>query len=77
MGFHVSGREHLAQDNPRPHRIELQGALVEGPTRRAARFKQGSEACREFTTALSSGKKKDSVKGVACRSGEGEWVFKL
>jgi surface antigen len=44
------------------------------PTRN---FKQGNEACREFTTAVSAGKKRDSVKGVACRSGEGEWVFKL
>jgi surface antigen len=44
------------------------------PTRN---FKQGNEACREFTTAVSTGKKRDSVKGVACRSGEGEWVFKL
>lgn len=44
------------------------------PTRN---FKQGGEACREFTTALSSGAKRESVKGVACRSGDGEWVFKL
>ena len=43
------------------------------PTRN---FKQGKEACREFTTAVSSGKKKDSVKGVACRGGGGEWVFR-
>jgi surface antigen len=40
-------------------------------------FKQGSEACREFTTALRKGETKDSVKGVACRGGNGEWVFKL
>jgi len=44
------------------------------PTRN---FKQGNTPCREFTTAVSAGRKKDSVKGVACRSGEGEWVFKL
>lgn len=43
------------------------------PTRN---FKQGSEPCREFTTAVSAGKKKDTVKGVACRRGDGEWIFK-
>jgi len=43
------------------------------PTRN---FKRGSEACREFTTAVSHGKKKDSVKGVACRGKDGDWVFK-
>lgn len=40
-------------------------------------FRKGNEACREFTTAVSAGKKRDSVKGVACRSGGGDWVFKL
>lgn len=43
------------------------------PTRN---FKRGRQACREFTTVMSSGAKKDSVKGVACRSGSGEWEFK-
>lgn len=43
------------------------------PTRN---FKLGNEACREFTTAVSSGRKKDSVKGVACRGRDGEWIFK-
>lgn len=43
------------------------------PTRN---FKQGDEACREFTTAVSRGKKKDSVKGVACRGKDGDWMFK-
>ncbi|MGQ0546204.1 MAG: RT0821/Lpp0805 family surface protein [Betaproteobacteria bacterium] len=43
------------------------------PTRN---FKQGNEACREFTTAIRKGDKKDSVKGVACRAGNGAWVFK-
>jgi surface antigen len=42
------------------------------PTRN---FTQGKESCREFTTALSSGGRKDSVKGVACRRPGGEWVF--
>ena len=41
-------------------------------------FKQGKEACREFTTAVARGKKADSVKGVACRrGGAGEWEFRL
>ncbi len=41
-------------------------------------FKQGDQACREFVTELNSakGKKKDKVTGVACRRGNGEWVFK-
>ena len=32
--------------------------------------------CREFTTKVSSGRVSDAVKGVACRRGNGEWVFK-
>jgi len=33
--------------------------------------------CREFTTGLSApGKKKESVKGVACRGASGEWALK-
>jgi surface antigen len=45
------------------------------PTRN---FQDGKQACREFTTELNSGKgkKKDKVTGVACRRGNGEWVFK-
>ena len=43
------------------------------PTRN---FKQGNESCREFTTALASGKKAETVKGIACRKANGEWVFK-
>ena len=39
------------------------------PTRN---FQDGKLPCREFTTVVSSGKKKDSVKGVACRRGNGE-----
>ena len=39
-------------------------------------FKEGSTPCRRFTTVLTSGKKKDTVKGAACRQGNGEWVFK-
>lgn len=32
--------------------------------------------CREFTTRVWSGKASDVVKGVACRRGAGDWVFK-
>ena len=32
--------------------------------------------CREFTTAVSSGKKTDTVKGVACRRADGSWALK-
>jgi surface antigen len=41
-------------------------------------FKEGSTPCREFTTQVSTGKKgkRDTVKGVACRRGDGEWVFR-
>ena len=42
------------------------------PTRN---FKRGAQSCREFTTLVSAGKKKDSVKGVACRRGAGDWVL--
>jgi surface antigen len=45
------------------------------PTRN---FQEANQACREFITELGSGKgkKKDRVTGVACRHGNGEWVFK-
>jgi surface antigen len=42
-------------------------------------FTEGSQACREFTTELATGKgkkKKDKVSGVACRRGNGDWIFK-
>jgi len=39
-------------------------------------FRQGGVPCREFTTVFSTDKKKDSVRSVACRSGDGEWVLK-
>lgn len=32
--------------------------------------------CREFTTRVSSGRASDVVKGVACRRGAGDWVFR-
>jgi len=32
--------------------------------------------CREFTTAVKTDKKSSSVKGVACRGANGEWVLK-
>jgi surface antigen len=34
------------------------------------------QPCREFSTALVSGKKRDAVAGVACRRANGEWVFR-
>ena len=39
-------------------------------------YVQGKTPCREFTTVVSSGKKRDTVKGVACRRAGGQWVFK-
>jgi surface antigen len=36
----------------------------------------GRQLCREFKTVVSSGKKRETVTGVACRRGEGEWIFK-
>jgi surface antigen len=34
------------------------------------------QPCREFKTVLASAKKRDAVSGVACRRGNGEWVFR-
>ena len=31
--------------------------------------------CREFTTQVSAGNRKNAIKEIACRRGEGEWVF--
>jgi surface antigen len=39
-------------------------------------FKRNNAPCREFTTSISDGKKQESVRSVACRSGDGEWVLK-
>ena len=39
-------------------------------------FTAGRTPCREFNTVVSAGKKRDTIKGVACRRGDGEWVFK-
>ena len=39
-------------------------------------FKDGGLPCRRFTTVLALGKKKDTVKGAACRQASGEWVFR-
>ena len=33
-------------------------------------------SCREFTTQLSTGTKKDALKGRACRRGNGDWEFR-
>jgi len=43
------------------------------PTRN---FRQGSEHCRELATAATGGGKADTLKGIACRAADGEWVFK-
>lgn len=43
------------------------------PTRN---LRSGGQPCREFRTVVSSGKKREAIKGVACRRGDGEWVFK-
>ena len=32
--------------------------------------------CREFRTVVAHGKKRETVNGVACRRGGGEWFFK-
>jgi surface antigen len=39
-------------------------------------FKENGLSCREFVTRLSAGQKKDSVKGVACRRGNGDWDYR-
>lgn len=38
-----------------------------------ANLQRGNQPCREFVTEMSSGKKKDRAKGVACRTGDGVW----
>jgi len=43
------------------------------PTRN---FKDGNSPCREFTTLVFTGKKKDAVNGIACRGGNGEWTIR-
>jgi surface antigen len=43
------------------------------PTRN---YQDVNKPCREFTTAVSTAQKKDSVKGVACRRGNGDWEFR-
>lgn len=43
------------------------------PTRKVG---DGTQPCREFRTVVSRGKKKETLTGVACRRGQGEWIFK-
>lgn len=43
------------------------------PTRN---YQDVKKPCREFTTVVSTVQKKDSVKGVACRRGNGDWEFR-
>jgi surface antigen len=38
-----------------------------------ANLKRGNEPCRAFTTEARSGKKKETLKNVACRRGDGVW----
>lgn len=39
-------------------------------------FGDARQPCREFRTAVSSGKKRETVTGTACRRGHGDWVFR-
>lgn len=39
-------------------------------------FKDGNAPCRRFTTVLAAGKKKETVKGAACRQPGGDWAFR-
>jgi surface antigen len=43
------------------------------PTRKIG---DGREPCREFRTVMSTGKKREALTGVACRRGQGEWIFR-
>src|SRR5713226_2248094 len=43
------------------------------PTRN---FQEGKLPCREFSTVVSAASRQDTVKGVACRRGEGEWEIR-
>ncbi len=43
------------------------------PTRNLGDSRQ---PCREFTTKVSNGKATELTKGVACRRGAGDWVFR-
>ncbi len=38
-----------------------------------ANLKRGDQPCREFVTEARSGKKREKMKNVACRSGDGVW----
>jgi surface antigen len=39
-------------------------------------LRDGRQGCREFRTVVSAGKKSETVSGVACRRGNGEWLFR-
>jgi surface antigen len=39
-------------------------------------FKDGDAPCRRFTAVVSAGGKKDTLKGAACRQGNGDWLFR-
>lgn len=44
------------------------------PTRN---FRQGDRPCREFTTLVAAGERKERLKGIACRRGGGDWAVQL
>jgi surface antigen len=85
---HAIGREMEAADRAcMGHALELAGERktvawtnpATGVSYRltpAGAFKEGGLPCRRFTTVLALGKKKDTVKGAACRQSSGEWVFR-
>jgi surface antigen len=39
-------------------------------------YKDADRPCRQFTTVVSTPQKRDSVKGIACRRGNGDWEFR-
>ena len=39
-------------------------------------FTERSVSCREFTTRVSTGSRKEAVRGTACRRGNGDWEFR-
>jgi surface antigen len=43
------------------------------PTRN---FREGSLPCREFTTLITAGERKENVTRIACRGGDGEWSIR-
>ncbi len=85
---HVIGKEMDASDRAcMGHALELAGErktvawtnAATGVSYRltpAGAFKDGGVPCRRFTTVLTAGSKKNTIKGAACRQGNGEWAFR-